>query len=772
MSTSDLSQFSMLDLFRVEVESQGKILTDGLLALEREPAAAKTLEACMRAAHSLKGAARIVNLNAGVRTTHVMEDCFVAAQRGKLILQPAQIDVLLRGVDLLTRIAQTDEASQSTWEGDQKDEVDSFVNAITEVLEGRAVQVASVKPLPSLAKPAPSSSAPAVKPVPQPQTSQRPAPATAPASTPSGQKESADRVLRVTAEHLNRLLGLTGESMVESHRLEQYGASLHRLKRLQNDLGKTLDRLRDSLPHLDGNSREGMTLLESQRKAVECREFLAARLAELELFNQRSTNLSHRLYSEALDCRMRPFADGVQNFPRMVRDLARTLGKEAKLIVIGETTTVDRDVLDRLETPLAHLLRNAVDHGIEPPGDRLGSGKNATGTVRLEASHRSGVLHIQVSDDGRGITPEKLRRAVVEKKLASEETAAQLSEAELLEFLFLPGFTTKETVTETSGRGVGLDIVQTLVRQLRGAVRVFSKPGLGTRFELQLPLTLSVVRTLLVEIAGEAYAFPLAFVNRTLKLPRAKLESLEGRQHFQFEGQPAGLVTAHQVLGRGEGALTGEELPVVVLGGQERCFGLMVDKFLGERELVVHPLDSRLGKMQDISAGSLLDDGSPVLIVDVEDMTRSVEKMISIGQLGKVRRTSAGASGQKRKRILVVDDSFTVRELERKLLENSGYAVEVAVDGMDGWNAVRAGRFDLVISDVDMPRMDGIEMISLLKRDHHLRSLPAMIVSYKDREEDRRRGLDAGADYYLAKATFNGEVLLGAVADLIGGPTG
>jgi two-component system sensor histidine kinase and response regulator WspE len=388
--------------------------------------------------------------------------------------------------------------------------------------------------------------------------------------------------------------------------------------------------------------------------------------------------------------------------------------------------------------------------------------------ISLEARHQAGILQILVSDDGRGIDLDGLRRAVVERKLTNAETAEKLTEAELLEFLFLPGFTMKNTVTEISGRGVGLDAVQNALKQVRGSIRISAQPNKGTRFQLQLPLTLSVVRTLLVDIGGEVYAFPLTSIVRTIKLSRAKIELLEGKQYFSMDGRPVGLFSARQVLGGAEPTLASDEVPVIVVGEPGNAYGLVADRFLDERELVVQPLEARLGKIKDIAAGALMEDGSPVLIVDVEDMLRSVEKLASSGTLSKVRRSAETGSTKSRKRVLVIDDSLTVRELQRKLLDQQGYEVEAAIDGMDGWNAARTGHFDLIITDVDMPRMDGIELVTLLKKDANLKTLPVMIVSYKDRKEDRMRGLEAGADYYLTKGSFHDETLLQAVVDLIG----
>jgi two-component system, chemotaxis family, sensor histidine kinase and response regulator WspE len=377
------------------------------------------------------------------------------------------------------------------------------------------------------------------------------------------------------------------------------------------------------------------------------------------------------------------------------------------------------------------------------------------------------MLLLTVTDDGGGIDVEPLRRRVVERKLTNAATAADLSEAELLEFLFLPGFTMKDQVSEISGRGVGLDIVQHMARLVRGSVRIETRVGKGTSFRLLLPLTTSVVRALMVEIDTQLYAFPLAHINRTLMLRKGDVEQTEGHQHFGHEGRQVGLVTAHQVLGLAAPQIDGA-LPVIVLGDAARAYGVVVDRLLGEHELVVQALDARLGKVKDISAGALAEDGSPVLIVDVEDLLLSIDKLVASGPLLQAHRGGPSSRAKRRKRVLVVDDSFTVRELERKLLQNSGYEVDVAVDGMDGWNAARTGGYDLIVTDVDMPRMDGIELIILIKQHPQLRATPVLIVSYKDRQEDQRRGLEAGADFYLTKSSFHDESLVDAVADLIG----
>ena len=777
MNLNDINDASMFDLFRQEAENQTALITQGLLGLERNPTDAALLESLMRAAHSLKGAARIVGVDAAVHVAHAMEDCFVAAQKGKIVLHSEAMDRLLRASDMLLRIANTDEQDQDVWALTGCGEIDDILKLLETIRNGQDLPASADGP----AAVAGASAAPAAGALAEKATVAGPAPvsaaaapgapasaaAAAPATAASGR--AADQVLRVGATNLNRLLGLAGESLVQSRWLRPYAESLLRVKRRQWQISKKLEEVRELLANQALDERVQTHLSEIQRQAAAGLQELADRHAELEEYVRRSTGLSHRLYREALATRMRPFADAAQGFPRLVRDLARQLGKEVRLEVSGQDTAVDRDILEKLEAPLTHLLRNSLDHGLELPAERESAGKAREGVVRIEARHSAGLLLIVVSDDGHGIDPVAVRDAIVRRNLSTREVVNAMSEEELLAFLFLPGFSLRETVTEISGRGVGLDVVQAMVKQVRGTVRMTTRLGQGIRVQLQLPLTLSVLRTLLAEIDGEAYAFPLARIGHTVQVPRSEIEILEGREHIAYDHQRLGLVAARQVLGRGGSAMA-DVLNVVVVGERPRRYGLVVDRFLGEGELVVRPLDPRLGKIKDISAAALMPDGAPVLIIDVDDLLRSIELLVSGGRLGRVQAGESVAAAKRRKRVLVVDDSLTVRELERKLLGNRGYEVEVAVDGMDGWNAVRTQAYDLVVSDVDMPRMDGIELVSLIKKDARLKALPVMIVSYKDREEDRRRGLDAGADYYLTKGSFHDETLLNAVVDLIGEP--
>ena len=760
--SGDLSGFSLMELFRMEAETHTATLSAGLVSLEESSATPETIDPLMRAAHSLKGAARIVGLDAVVRVAHAMEDCFVAAQKGGLVLRGEHVDVLLRGVDMLAQVALLEESEVGVWQTEHASEIDALVAELKTAREDRLPARTAVP----LISPTAISAAPV-----DPVRSDTPV---EPASPAPDTEKSRDRAVRVTAESLTRLLGLAGEALMQSHRLSPLVDSLWRLKGKQTGLLEALETLDDRLASREGSltavDRERLAKAKSQ--AAQGLQNLGETVEAIEEFARQNESLSSRLHHEVLTSRMRPLAEGIRGFSRLVRDLARELGKEARFEVVGDFTGVDRDILDRLEAPLNHLIRNGLDHGLEMPAERKAAGKPPVGTIRLEARHRAGMLQIILTDDGRGIDLETLRTKVVERELTTAAIASELSEAELLEFLFLPGFSTKEHVTEVSGRGVGLDVVHNMVRSVGVSVRVTARPGKDTRFILLLPITVSVIRALLVEIAGEPYAFPLSRIDRIMMLDRKDVRELEGKPHMMLDDQPVGLVEASIVLelSAGQARPAGERLPVVVASDRSHRFGMIVDRFLGERDLRVSPLDPRLGKVPDMSSSSVLEDGWPVLIVDVEDLIRSIDNMLSGRRLGKLASEAVGKKIRAAKRILIVDDSITVRELERQLLVNRGYLVDVAVDGIDGWNAVRSSHYDLVVSDVDMPRMDGIQLVRQIKEDGRLKAIPVVIVSYKDREEDRIRGLDAGANSYLTKSSFHDQTFLTTVTDLIGEP--
>jgi two-component system, chemotaxis family, sensor histidine kinase and response regulator WspE len=761
---TDLSHYSMMDLFRMEAEGQTQLLTDGLLAMERGGGGATTVESLMRAAHSIKGAAAIVGLGSVVQLAHAMEDAFIAAQDRRLELTPARIDLLLSGVDLIAQVSGQSEHEVASWLIKQGERIGALVASIGAIAQWQADSLAQPAPFaPFAQRDEDADEMAAAMAAMAALENDAPAPA---APLESVGEPPATRGPARAGQNFDRLLALASESRINAHQLRPFIASLQRFKRNQGLLFQTMEHLHEAIvkngdPSLIDKASQAL------QKAHPLKQFLLEHMADIESYERRLLVGSKSMIDEVLTLRMRPFRDGVGPFPRMVRDLARSLGKEAQLIVSGEEALVDRDILAKIESPLNHMLRNAVDHGIEDPAERAAAGKPALGTITLEARHRAGMLNIEIRDDGRGVDLERIRRNIVKRKMANVEMAQAMSAPELMEFLFLPAFSLKETTSEISGRGVGLDIVHQAIREQNGTVRVESDFGQGFRTSITLPLTQSVVRALVVDIQGEAYAIPIVKVERVLKVAQGEIHTLENKQFFDFGGEHIGLVSASQVLELGKMQAGGAELAVVVIGSGLRRYALVVDAIRGEQSLAVQALDQIFGKLRDISSAALLDDGAPVLILDVPDLLLSIDKLLGEGALHQLSGERGGGQ-HKVKRILVVDDSLTVREMERKLLHGRGYQVDIAVDGIDGWNVVRSGEYDLVITDVDMPRMDGIELVTLIKKDLHLHQLPVMIVSYKDRAEDRARGMSAGADYYLTKGSFHDETLLDAVFELIG----
>ncbi len=808
----------MLELFRLEAESQAEILSSGVLAIEEQRQSAEIIESLMRAAHSLKGAARIVGLDTAVQVAHALEDVFLAAGDNKITVEPTHADILLTGIDFLSSIAAADDSDNVTWQEKAKHCVQNLQGILSSSHDASSSTTSGTSPSSSEAKHPEPPVIPATSPINEEQknlaqeisdeeikqnnspddvqettanpdteivpkgtnlsappplsknstadTSDRPK--TDPAD-PS--KDDEERVVRVSAGSLTRLVGLAGESLVEARQLRPFADSLLALREYQTDLCDQIAAYEEKIRVVDLPASQ-ITIIESLRQqSIQSLDKLTKIIEAFEGFARRNEDLSERLHREVIFSRMRPLADGIHGFPRLVRDVSRQLHKQVRLIVHGEQTGVDRDILDKLEAPLSHLIRNALDHGMELPEERLQENKPANGTITIDAGHRAGSLTISITDDGRGVNLESLKRKIIDRELVTSTVAERLSEPELLEFLFLPGFSTRNKVTEISGRGVGLDVVQTMVKAVGGTVRITTQQGIQTCFTLQLPITMSVIRALLVDISGEPYAFPLPRIDHILTCRREEIASVEARNYIEHDGNAIGLVHACDVFGVEKSGHEENDLCIVVVSDRGQQFGLVVNAFSGERDLEVRPLDSRLGKVPNISSASLLENGDPVLIVDIEDLVRSIDSLLTGRGISPIDAAREELEAGQAKRILVVDDSITVRELERQLLHSRGYEVDVAVDGMDGWNAFRSTPYDLVVSDVDMPRMDGIGLVTLIKTDAQRSHVPVVIVSYKDREEDRLRGLDAGANRYLTKSSFQDDTFLETIVDLIGEPT-
>lgn len=746
--SSGLDDFSLFELFRMEAEEQVRVLSDMLVVAEKNASDPETLQSLMRAAHSLKGAARIIGLDVVVDLTHAMEERVVAAQRGAALVS-ADIDRLLQGTDILARLQQVNEAEVNAWLAEH----DAAIRTVAASFTEEPVQTAAA-PTEQQTQAETALTAPAVEAPP-------PAPPAAEekdieleddtsnglfAETPDGAHRVRERSVRIAATGFDHIVSLSSHVLVASR---QFVTQAEVIERVRHDLGRTLNELADAASDADRNR----LLQEMERQLAS----LQARIAELDVAASSNERSAERMHRSVLAGRLRPFKEGIGGLARLVRETARDLGKQVDLEVLGENVRVDRDILEKLESPLAHLVTNAIDHGIGSPAERIAAGKSSTATVRVHARHENGRLVITVRDDGRGIHRDALREKIIRKELVTEQTAASLSDSELLEFIFLPGFSTRDQVSQVSGRGVGLNVVQSMVQEAGGAVTVTSEEAVGTVFRLTLPVTRSVMRVIRVLVDGEAYAIPLVRIDRVAELPVLRNTDNLGNVNLFVELDEERIPAARlsDLLGLSQGALAAGEHHVLVSGG----VALTVDQLMDEQEVHVRRLDKRLGKIPGVSAASLDEKGEPLLILDVEDILQTMRGRTD---------TAPAESGEGRARILVVDDSHTVRELVRRMLAHAGYHVSTAQNGQEAWNLLRLNEYDLLISDVDMPQMNGIELVTKVRESPRLSTMPVIILSYKDSEDDRRRGLEAGADYYLTKGSFKNNTFLNAVVDLIG----
>ena len=718
---------SMKTIFSEEVGNQLSAISSALVELEDDFSNPQKLERLMRASHSLKGAARVVGLGDIVDFTHEMENCFSAAQNSKIRINSDSLDVFLDCADFIAQLR------DDNFESMNRSRFAELFAQLREIEAGGTPKRAAAK-----------------------RSEEQP---------PRGGKGARrDAYVKVSPESLSSLMELAAEILIENRRVEIYRESAAAIKSLQEQIVRQLENAMNSLEGTRG-SDAAMARLEQLRKSmrslVDAARSQAVALGE---YSRRNVALSDRLYAEVLASRMRPLSDGLTAFPRLVRDLAKESGKKISLEIHGKDVPVDRDVLENLEAPLTHLLRNACDHGIETPEVRAAAGKPQTGKIVLSAWHSAGFLMLRIEDDGAGLDESKIRAKILEKKLVAPEILENMPADELFEFLFLPNFSTKDDITQLSGRGVGLDVVQSMMREVGGSISVSTESGRGATFTMKLPVTRSVVKALTVGIAGEPYAFPLARVYRTLRLSLSEIENASDGSFFNLDGRRVRLFSGAEVLGFGRTAQrAGEEIYAVASANKGSVYAFAVDGLPNEVELVVRPLSAGLGKIPCISAASLDENGLPVLIIDVDDLMAYAEK-ISARASDSAQSENSEAS-ESRRRILVVDDSATVRQTQRKILEGAGYAVDTAVDGMDGWNTFRLSDYDMVVSDVDMPRMTGFELVEKIRSVNG--AIPVVIVSYKDRSEDRAKGAVAGANAYLTKNSFRDDSFLRTIKSLV-----
>jgi two-component system chemotaxis sensor kinase CheA len=785
MPLSDKMLKELMTTFQGELKEHLSTLNKGLLSLERNPPpdeSANLLTDIFRAAHSIKGAARAINLKDIETIAHRVEDVLAKIRDGTLSFTQQHFDILLTAIDAIGT------AMSTHLRGEQMptDFVTAVLTRLDDTARGQTepgVPQATIeasgekksplpepfpRSLPSLDSETPSATTPHASIPSKPVKDQQPT---------DPRPIQGEETIRVRTSKLDALMDSLGELLVMQMRTDKF---VSQMKALQEQTMHWQKDWRKARPHCNRLRRNSLKV--DKTELVPLFDFLENNEQELKALSTEFNKLLDRLTNDRnhlqlitddlqngiRNIRMLPIATLFDLFPRMVRDLAHTLSKDIVLEVEGQETEVDRQALELMKDPLTHLLRNAIDHGIETPNERLVLGKPHQGTIRLCAEQRGNHLVLTLSDDGRGINLDEVRRSAIEQGLFPSEKITGLSEREVLELIFYSGLSTTKQATDLSGRGVGLDVVRKNLEQIRGLIQVESTPGLGTTFILTLPLTLTTSQVLLLRMAGETIGLPMINVERILHVKAGKLGSIEGHPAIYAEGRPLPLVNLAHVLKLPEVEQplpSDAKIPVVILSVAEKQIALRVGGFLSTQQVVVKSLGNQLHRVRNVAGAAILGDGQLVTILNVADLMKSISsKSVASSTLPIITKEA------RRWRVLLADDSITTRTLEKHILENAGYDVLTAVDGQEAWELIsrnEKGFPDLVVSDINMPRMDGFVLTQSIKGDSRYAHVPVILVTSLNSPQDRLHGMESGADAYLVKNTFDQQELLETIERLI-----
>jgi two-component system, chemotaxis family, sensor kinase CheA len=769
---SNSSDADLLNIFWSEVGDYLASLNGALLKVETASAQDNRalLREMNRFAHSMKGAAHAVGINVIETIAHYMEEIFDAAVNGRLQLTPDKCDLLYDGLDLIQNVVNGIENSTETLAGVLARLEQTVVSLTPEKREPR--EAAELPPSP----PTPQVAQPDVK-----RTTSNPAVMNTIEMGDTGtlQLRPAEDSIRVSVGKLDRLMGEVSELLItrmhseeRQRELEKLHRYNHRWQREWRAVRTAYIRLVRHLQNKDDEMADELSALfrfleSNQRYLIDSNRHLAQLTQGMMQFNSQLGMLAEQLQDDIGGMRLVPFESVLAGFQRMVRDMARDTGKNINLDVSGANVEIDRAALDALKEPIMHLMRNAVDHGLESTAERERAGKTPSGHIGLHVEQRGKEIIVRLSDDGRGLDPAKIGRAAHEMGLLTAQEAAALTEDEAYNLIFHPGFSTSQQVTSLSGRGMGMDIIRTRVEHLRGRVGVQSAIGKGTTFSLRIPVSLTRISCIMLRIGEQEFAVPSIAVSRMLNLGRDQVFTAEGREMVMIGGQPMPLIPLHNLLEiPGSEAKNRDEVTLLVLSVGERAVAFEVDELYSEQELVLKPLGVEIQNVPHVSGAALLGTGDVIIVLDPNDLIRNASGVRRLPRV-VVREPKTETVEPKRLRILIADDSITTRTLEKHILETAGFEVHVAIDGLEAWEKIGETEFDLLIADVEMPNMTGLELAVQVKGTETTKHLPMILLTSLGKPEQREAGLKSGADAYLVKSRFDQAELLRTIRALV-----
>ncbi len=709
----------MLELFFLEVDDRIEALSVKLLEIEQRPNDEELLRDVFRDWHTIKGSAAMVALVPMTKLAHAAEDLVGQLREGTRSATGPVIDALLAALDALREIA-----------GQAQE--DRVIRLVLDPLYER------------LRRPESEAMSTVVATPPPPQDE-------AGDEAPTRARSKARQTIRVDFDKLDELMNLIGELVLGRDGLS---TAISALSALSGELAgeQRLSRILRSTEHAEHGQGTRSKLLSEELGRVE--RVLVAIFQELDTSSGRLDSISSDLRDSVMGLRMVPMASTLRKHHRTVRDLAKSLGKKVRLELQGEETELDKLLVEAVDEPLMHLIRNSVDHGIEGPEQRIASGKAPEGVVHVSATHTGNQVIIRIRDDGAGIDPERIATIALGRQLVSPEALASMSKKEVLELIFHAGFSTAEVVSEVSGRGVGMDVVrQTIIHRLKGSIDIDSELGKGSTFTLRLPLTLAIAQVLLARTGGEVFAIPLDSVARTMVLPASDIERIADREFIPVGNQQVPLVRVNQVLGLAcSHDNVASELRVVLCEHGDGLYALAVEALLEKKEIVIKSLGDILEDVPCAGGATLISDRCAVILDVAAVIRRAVQGdgAVAVPVMQKERQ-NAQPDTAPAPSVLLVEDSEVVREALRRLLTQAGYRVTVASDGVEGLAMAQKERYDLVSTDVMMPRMDGYELTRALRKTEEYRDTPIIMVTSRGERIDRVRGFDAGVDEYITK---------------------
>ena len=759
-------------LYKTSSNEHLQKLESDLMILEKNPQDTAALEEFLREAHTLKGDSRMLGLDEIEMLVHQLEDCMEGIKAGHSAITPELCDRLYQGIDAINQLSHqaiTGESakidpvavlaslmdlsgnspaarSEPDLFGDDDDFFgsDATQEQFTEDLfADEPSEVESSFVVPTIANPKPEE----------------------PVATPVINQDYQIDTIRVEPQKLDTLMTQASELSVTRLRISQQMAEIEQISALWSEWVK-----QDSSIVTEIEQALAPELLQPLKQFLSNTEqrvdFLGSLINNLRTrANEDGASLgiiSDRLESGINGLRQLPLATVFNIYPRMVRDLARQQGKEIELIIEGGDTKADKRILEEIKDPLLHLIRNAIDHGIETPAERIAQGKATTATLRLRGYQMGSSIGIDVSDDGRGLNISSIRNTAIRRQVRTETELAAMSESEIQSLIFASGFSTRTEITELSGRGVGLDVVRANVERLKGAIQVTSVPGNGCKFQVRLNTSLATTKVLIVEIERTLYALPLEFIQTMITLSPQDIYEIEGKPTITFEEQPLSIKRLSSLLQlpTPQDKRPKNYLSCIVLQVGNEFFGVIVDDLVDQQDIVLKPQSKLLKRIPNISGATILGSGEVCMILNPVDLLHSLRK-------GSWNAVPSVASALTKNRLLLVEDSIIILTQMQRLLKGAGYEITVAENGLLGLQQVQAQEFDIVLSDVEMPQMTGLEMTAKIRQNSKYDRLPIVLITTLASREDKRRGMAAGANAYLTKGDFNQQLLLKTLAQLI-----